>query len=634
MAHRAHLPPLNGLRALLCLWMVAFHALFFMFGFTHNEPLATLAEHPLLSVLSFGFLPVDGFFVLTGTLIARPLLAALGRERPPSLVALYSRRFVRIVPTLALCLGAYALLVFPNGSMSAASVKSEASLELRERFFPGKEWWPHQCEHGKWALNLLWANAQLPFGGCAAWTWTLSVQGSFYIAFPLLLVTLCWPRPPLLGGEVARQVGAVQPSRCACRCCFQSLERCAPTSAAAARRRVRSFVTLAIVASTAARVVAWASLAATLEEPGALEGEAKWRSLFLAFFFYSHTATRVGTLFVGVGVASVLDDYRVRCEHKLVVVDERDTLMAAASIQSGVVLTEDGMEGEPGLRRRRPTPAAKVREGHKIDWDDDDDDDDDDNEPPSDDNCVSKDKALAGTAPSLLWPSDGLTPRSARAAWLLVAMLLATQLLWTKVVVGGAVFETPGWSAARSRGAHNATFFVLLLVGGPLSGAIFAALVVLAVLPFRKERCGEGGGPGAALRLTALYRRFLAAACWTPLADASFGAYLLHPMIMQYCYAAGRPFAFNDGAPPSARAVLLYYAPAMQLLAFTGGWVLHFGFELPIARGVRRCVANRSCAGRACGAVAAIHATVASLLLIAQHGVMAVGVAKAFHGEK
>jgi peptidoglycan/LPS O-acetylase OafA/YrhL len=632
--------------------MISFHSLFFMFGFTRNDALKALAERRALAMLSFGFLPVDGFFVLTGLLIARPLLAARASgAAPPSVAALYARRFVRILPTLALCLAVYAHVVFPNGSMHESSVRSEASLELRARFFPTKNWWPHQCEGGRAGLNLLWANAQLPFAGCAAWTWSLSVQGGFYIGFPLLFVAFCWPSSARRGVDDA-------PSRCVCRCiCARGAARgrryacCVAPSMRSARRRLWSLAVLGIFASTAARGVAWVSLSTTLATPGALKGEAKWKSLFLAFYYYSHTCTRVGALFVGVVVAMLLGDARHRAEARATTAST--ALRRAAPAASGAPRALRASTTAPrrrGARKPRLSRASKEKEAHTVDCDDSASRSSDVNDEGGDDGGMDGAGTAAGmrrdrrggAAPSRCWPSDGLGAPAAAVLWVYVAAIFTLQLVWTKLIIpDGAVFETPGWSAAKAGGWHNAAFAVFALVGGPLSAALFGALVVLAALPLRLATGGRHVGAEMralplALRITVMYRALLSSPAWRPLSRASFGAYLVHPMVMQWAYAAGRPLAMANGAPPSALRMLLVYAPTMQVLAFGLGWLLHYGVERPVKA---CCLPHRSGSGDGGGAprrcvvaLAALHATVAALVLIAQHALMTAGVLRAFHG--
>jgi peptidoglycan/LPS O-acetylase OafA/YrhL len=89
--------PLDGMRALLNMWIMWFHSLFMMMTFMTEAEAKALYGTGFLSV---GYLAVDGFFLLTGFLLVVPLL----RRPQPAGVGLadtlrgyYHQRFLRIM---------------------------------------------------------------------------------------------------------------------------------------------------------------------------------------------------------------------------------------------------------------------------------------------------------------------------------------------------------------------------------------------------------------------------------------------------------------------------------------------------------------------------------------------------------
>ena len=93
------LPPLQALRGVAVVWVIAFHYDALRAG-TADPMLAFLAQMPSLhTAVQRGYLGVDLFFILSGFVLALPwwLARAEGR-RPPSTSAFYRRRARRIVP--------------------------------------------------------------------------------------------------------------------------------------------------------------------------------------------------------------------------------------------------------------------------------------------------------------------------------------------------------------------------------------------------------------------------------------------------------------------------------------------------------------------------------------------------------
>jgi len=99
------LEPLDGLRAIAALWVMAEHTLLNGNHRFFGLPLKT----PILRAIVNGDIAVDVFFVLSGFLIAFILLKECKREGGISLFAFWRGRFVRIWPALLV----YVLFAFP-----------------------------------------------------------------------------------------------------------------------------------------------------------------------------------------------------------------------------------------------------------------------------------------------------------------------------------------------------------------------------------------------------------------------------------------------------------------------------------------------------------------------------------------
>ena len=144
------LPGLDLLRAIAIVWVMLFHS--FLVGGLGTD-LAWLSR--------YGWMGVDIFFVLSGFLIGRQVLAPLARGADFSFGAFYSRRAWRIVPAFAVVLAIY--VAFPA---------------LREA--PGMApWW----QFATFSMNLL-----IDYGTQQAFShaWSLCVEEHFYLLFPAL----------------------------------------------------------------------------------------------------------------------------------------------------------------------------------------------------------------------------------------------------------------------------------------------------------------------------------------------------------------------------------------------------------------------------------------------------------------
>jgi peptidoglycan/LPS O-acetylase OafA/YrhL len=166
-----HKPGLDLLRAIAIAWVMLFHS--YLVGGL-GEDFAWLSR--------YGWMGVDLFFVLSGYLIGRQVLARLASGRDFSFGEFYRRRAYRILPAFAAVLAIYATL--PG---------------LRES--PGMEPW--------WKFAGFYMNLSIDYLENSAFShaWSLCVEEHFYLLFPLLAVALA--RRPSLARFVAICAGIV-----------------------------------------------------------------------------------------------------------------------------------------------------------------------------------------------------------------------------------------------------------------------------------------------------------------------------------------------------------------------------------------------------------------------------------------
>ncbi|MBX3192423.1 MAG: acyltransferase [Labilithrix sp.] len=156
--------PVDGLRALSVLWVIAYHTLAFI-----GRPLRNSDFGPLLRIVNRGHLGVDVFFVISGFLIGSLLLREHEETGTIALRSFYVRRAMRILPAYFVTLAVYVVLIGRNTDMI-------------------------------WA-NLLFVNNFVTEGRqCMGWAWSLAVEEQFYIVFPFAL---------LAAYKIARPLGFV-----------------------------------------------------------------------------------------------------------------------------------------------------------------------------------------------------------------------------------------------------------------------------------------------------------------------------------------------------------------------------------------------------------------------------------------
>jgi len=147
--HLGYRPPLDGLRGVAILAVMAFHG----------------------GLIRGGFLGVDLFFVLSGFLITTLLLEELRRTGSIHLGQFYARRALRLLPALFALVIACSLVVVTTGGAEEAEFFASAAL---------------------WVIFYL-ANWASFFGyplHVLRHTWSLAIEEQFYFLWPALLVLL------------------------------------------------------------------------------------------------------------------------------------------------------------------------------------------------------------------------------------------------------------------------------------------------------------------------------------------------------------------------------------------------------------------------------------------------------------
>lgn len=168
----AHIPSLDGVRGLAIVLVLACH---FTWGASPNG----LIDKIVLHVAWSGWFGVDLFFVLSGFLITRILLAARGG--PHYFRNFYIRRTLRIFPLYYAVLAA--TLILPP--LIDGSVRGADWFATLDRFGP---WLWSYASNIRLALAGKWE-----VGGMLGHFWSLAVEEQFYLLWPAV-VLLCPPR--------------------------------------------------------------------------------------------------------------------------------------------------------------------------------------------------------------------------------------------------------------------------------------------------------------------------------------------------------------------------------------------------------------------------------------------------------
>lgn len=175
--------PLDGLRALLNLWILAFHAIFMLMYFLTQEESERLFSN--LWISQHGYLAVDGFFALTGYLLGLQLLRASASNSPFSLRKYYFGRFMRIMPAYIIVGMLHCAVISRDGWYRLGLVRLLPARTVFDMFFPGAEFNDNGCSTTP--LNVFHLNMFAPFNGCFVHAWSVAVQYHAYLWLPL-----CW----------------------------------------------------------------------------------------------------------------------------------------------------------------------------------------------------------------------------------------------------------------------------------------------------------------------------------------------------------------------------------------------------------------------------------------------------------
>ena len=160
----SHIRELDGIRGLAILLVLIHHLLILPEGPTISKGLNFIG--------SLGWMGVDLFFVLSGFLISRILIA--GREQPHYFRNFYVRRALRIFPVYYAYLAIYYFVVIKFGILNLdASRRDEASLALPWLLFYG--------------TNILIAIKGTFIVATLNHFWTLAVEEHFYLVWPWIV---------------------------------------------------------------------------------------------------------------------------------------------------------------------------------------------------------------------------------------------------------------------------------------------------------------------------------------------------------------------------------------------------------------------------------------------------------------
>ena len=157
MTRHTYIPAIDGLRAIAVLAVIAFHL--------------------DAQLLPGGFVGVDIFFVISGYVVARSLVAHAHEGFGEFLIGFYSRRIRRILPALVLCLlvtVVFTVLLIPD-SWLASTIEQTALFAFFGMSNFALVWFQDGYFSPRAEFN--------PF----VHTWSLSVEEQFYLVFPFLI---------------------------------------------------------------------------------------------------------------------------------------------------------------------------------------------------------------------------------------------------------------------------------------------------------------------------------------------------------------------------------------------------------------------------------------------------------------
>jgi peptidoglycan/LPS O-acetylase OafA/YrhL len=186
-SRRGELRALTALRFALALSALLYHVLFAWPGLFASPPDGMFAR-----AVSTGYVSVNGFFVLSGFVLAYTYAGLEGEALPAGAKHFFLARFARIYPLHLVGMALSLPLLFAVGRASHVREPAIASEAWREVAAVG-------------LLVQAWIPARaLDLNGPS---WSLSVEASFYVCFPWLLRALTPLRPRALGLVAAAAFG-------------------------------------------------------------------------------------------------------------------------------------------------------------------------------------------------------------------------------------------------------------------------------------------------------------------------------------------------------------------------------------------------------------------------------------------
>jgi peptidoglycan/LPS O-acetylase OafA/YrhL len=179
------LAELDGLRAVAILLVLARHA---ARAFQDNaQPLLPIAGWDAATLFLNGWIGVDLFFVLSGFLIARHLLARYHQPNGLALAPYLAKRALRIVPAY------FAVLLIVAAGLVPMYAFPQEALGLRMAY------------HMLFLQDYLRADIVVTF-------WSLGVEEKFYLLAPFILAAVLWWRRPLAQFAAAVAIALLGPA--------------------------------------------------------------------------------------------------------------------------------------------------------------------------------------------------------------------------------------------------------------------------------------------------------------------------------------------------------------------------------------------------------------------------------------
>ena len=175
-AKRAFVAEFEGLRGVLAAWVVFGHILLFS-GFTYQDGWFGIVFSPVLGV--YAFMMLSGFVIT----------AALD-QRPTTWFEFMKRRFFRLFPTYALCLGLAIVLFNVSIDISRSPTLATFGPENLERLVDAESHFGTYLLADVTLLQCLLPRGTFPFAheSFLPPTWSLTIEWLFYMVAPFMIL--------------------------------------------------------------------------------------------------------------------------------------------------------------------------------------------------------------------------------------------------------------------------------------------------------------------------------------------------------------------------------------------------------------------------------------------------------------